>query len=104
MDGIGMGEGPYRRIADMEISDPRIDPSLVPEGSRAKVVNGPNNEYRDLPSVWTPNGYCITRWTPSEEERIAILRGEDIYVTLVTAGKINPMFVSIGPVDWKASE
>ncbi len=86
----------------MEISDPRIDPRLVPAGSRAQVVNGPRgDEYRDLPAVLTPTGYVITRWTPSLEERAAIAAGEDIYVTLVSGGAINPMFVTIGPVDWR---
>lgn len=84
----------------MEICDPRVDLSLVPEGSRATVINGPDNEYRDLPSVRTPNGYVITRWTLSDVERAAIVRGEDIFVTLLSDGAINPLFVTIGPVDW----
>lgn len=88
----------------MEISDPRIDPSLVPEGSRAKVVNGPHREYKDLPCVITPTGRFITRWTPTDEERRAILEGADIFVTLLSGGKINPFYVTIGPVNWKAGE
>jgi hypothetical protein len=83
----------------MEIADPRIDPKLVPEGSIAKVMNGPRNEYHDLPSVITPRPAVITRWTPTEEERLRILGGEDIYVTLVGL-PINPLFVTVGPVDW----
>lgn len=87
----------------MEISDPRIDPALVPEGSVARVVNGPEQEYRDLPCVITPTGRFITRWTPTEEERQQIARGEDIFVTLLSAGLINPFFVTVGPVDWTRS-
>jgi hypothetical protein len=83
----------------MELADPRIDPKLVPEGSIAKVLNGPRNEYIDLPSVITPRPSVITRWTPTPEERLKILGGEDIYVTLVGL-PINPLFVTVGPIDW----
>lgn len=58
-------------------------------------------EYRDLPSIRTPNGYVITRWALSEAERGAILTGEDIFVTLLSHGPINPLFVTVGPVDWR---
>lgn len=95
----------------MEIVDPRIDPSLVPEGSRAVVIAEHQDEYRDLPSVRTPavviDGrivtppQVITRWSPSLAERAAIVRGEDIFVTLLSSGAVNPMFVTVGPVDWR---
>lgn len=85
---------------DMEIADPRIDPRFVPEGSIAKVMNGPRgDEYRDLPSVITPDQQVITRWTLDDDERRKILEGEDIYVTLVGL-PINPLFVTVGPTDW----
>lgn len=83
----------------MELVDPRIDPRLVPEGSVAKVLNGPQNEYLDLPSVITPTRRVITRWTPTETERAKIFAGEDIYVTLIGL-PINPLFVTVGPIDW----
>jgi hypothetical protein len=85
----------------MEIVDPRVDPSLVPAGSRAVVIAEHQDEYRALPSVRTPNGYVITRWSLSGAERAAILRGEDIFVTLLSHGPINPLFVTVGPVDWR---
>lgn len=95
----------------MEPVDPRIDPALVPAGSRAIVVAEHQDEYIDLPSVHTPpvivNGEMvrppqfITRWSPTLEERAAIVRGEDIFVTILSAGSINPLFVTIGPVDWR---
>ncbi len=84
----------------MEIVDPRVDPALVPAGSRAIVIAEHQAEYRDLPSVVTPNGQVITRWSLSLEERAAIVRGEDIFVTILTAGAINPFFVTVGPVNW----
>jgi dihydrofolate reductase len=88
----------------MEIVDPRVHPSLVPAGSRAVVIAEHQKEYRDLPSIRTPNGYVITRWTLSDAERAAILRGEDIYVTLLSHGAINPLFVTVGPVNWNANQ
>lgn len=94
----------------MDIVDPRVDPVLVPAGSRAVVIAEHQEEYRDLPSIRTPPVFVddhlvqppqvITRWSLSPEERAAILRGEDIYVTLLSGGEINPFFVTVGPVDW----
>jgi dihydrofolate reductase len=86
----------------MEIVDPRVHPSLVPAGSKAVVIAEKQDEYRDLPSVRTPDGQVITRWSLSNEERAAIVRGEDIYVTILSHGSINPLFVTVGPVNWNA--
>lgn len=86
----------------MEIVDPRVHPSLVPDGSKAIVIAEHQDEYRDLPSIRTPNGYVITRWTLTDEERAAIVRGEDIYITLLSHGPINPLFATVGPVNWRA--
>jgi hypothetical protein len=85
----------------MEIVDPRVHPDLVPEGSRAVVIAEHQDEYRDLPSIRTPNGYVITRWSLTDEERAAILRGEDVYITLLSHGRINPLFATVGPVNWR---
>lgn len=83
-----------------EIVDPRVHPALLPAGSRAVVIAEHQDAYRDLPSIRTPDGQIITRWTLTDEERAAVVRGEDIYVTLLSAGPINPLFVTVGPVDW----
>lgn len=88
----------------MEIVDPRVNPALVPDGSRAIVIAEHQAEYRDLPSIRTPDGQVITRWTLTDEERAAILRGEDIYVTLISQGSINPFFVTVGPVNWRGGQ
>lgn len=87
----------------MEIVDPRVDPLLVPDGSKAVVIAEHQEEYRDLPSIRTPDGQVITRWSLTNEERAAIVRGEDIYVTLLSHGAINPLFVTVGPVNWRAA-
>jgi hypothetical protein len=87
----------------MDIVDPRVHPSLVPAGSKAVVIAEHQDEYRDLPSVRTPGGQVITRWSLTDDERAAIIRGEDIYVTILSHGSINPLFVTVGPVDWSAN-
>lgn len=94
----------------MKPIDPRIDPALVPAGSKAVVIAEHQDEYIDLPSVRTPmvmeDGvlkrppYVITRWELTDEERAAVVRGEDVYITLVSNGAINPLFATVGPVDW----
>jgi len=84
----------------MDIVDPRVDPCLVPEGSRAMVIAEHQPEYRDLPSIRTPNGYVITRWSFTDDERKAIAAGEDVYITLLSHGAINPLFATVGVVDW----
>ena len=88
----------------MEIVDPRPHPSLLPSGCRAVVVGEHQGEYRPLPSVRTPRGQVITRWSFSDAERAAILRGEDLYITLWSPGPINPLWVTVGPMHWAQVE
>lgn len=87
----------------MDIVDPRVPPSLVPPGSRATVIAKDQPEYRALPSIRTPDGQVITRWSFTDEERRAILRGEDLYITLMTFGPINPLLPTVGLIDWNRS-
>jgi hypothetical protein len=85
----------------MDIVDPRIDPKLVPHGSRARVYARNQPQYNNLPSVATPSGIVITRWSPTEDERRQILLGEDIYLATHTFNKpIQPISMSVGPQDW----
>lgn len=85
----------------MEVVDPRVDPSLVPDGSRAVVIAEHQSEFNNLPSIRTPDGQVITRWTFTDEERLAIVRGEDVYITLLSDGPINPLFATVGVVNWR---
>jgi hypothetical protein len=85
----------------MDIVDPRVDPALVPDGSRAIVIAEHQAEYQDLPSIRTPDGQVITRWSLTDEERLKVLGGEDIYITLLSHGPINPLFATVGPVNWR---
>ena len=86
----------------MEIVDPRVDPRLMPEGSRPHIYNGPHgNEYRDLPSIRTPAGAVISRWTLTDAERRAIADGEDLFLTVLTFNqRLQPVGLSVGPCDW----
>jgi len=64
------------------------------------VIAEHQREFENLPSVRTPNGYVITRWSLTAEERRRIVEGDDIYVTLLSHGPINPLFVTVGPCNW----
>jgi len=85
----------------MEPVDPRIDPAFVPDGSRAVVIAEHQPQYCPLPSVRTPDGKIITRWALSNDERAAILRGEDVFLTIWSHGPINPVCLTVGPCDWR---
>ena len=84
----------------MTPTDPRVDPRLVPDNSRAIVVAKDQPEYIPLPSVITPDHKVITRWELSTEERRAILNGEDIFLT-IWGTPIRPVMLTVGPIDWK---
>jgi hypothetical protein len=84
----------------MEFVDPCVPPCLVPPGSRPQVIAENQIEYQALPSIRTPDGQVITRLQLSDAERRAIAMGEDLYVTLLSHGSINPFFATVGPVDW----
>lgn len=86
----------------MEPSDPRVDPSLVPEGSRPVIMGKDQPEYLPLPAIKTPDGKVITRWKPSAEDLRKLAAGEDVFVTLWTFGQpMNPIHVAIGPSNWR---
>ena len=85
----------------MEPIDPRVDPSLLPDGSKAVVIAEHQAQYADLPSVRTPKGQVITRWRLSIDERKRIVQGEDVYITILSGGGINPLFATVGVVNWK---
>lgn len=87
----------------MTCIDPQVPPALVPAGSIPRLINSEDKGYVDLPTILTPNNYLITRWEPTPDERSAVLRGEDIYITLrVNPDRviISPMIVTVGPCDW----
>lgn len=87
----------------MNICDPRIDPALVPPGSKPVIIAKDQPEYNPLPSVRTPDGRVITRWSPTDAERSAILRGEDIFLTILTFNTpLQPVLLTVGPIDWTA--
>lgn len=90
----------------MEIMDPRIDPQLVPDGSFAVIkAKHQQDVYRALPSVQTPDGRVISRWSPSDAERLAIARGEDLYLTVLTFNKrLQPVLLTVGVIDWTRQE
>jgi hypothetical protein len=85
----------------MEPVDPRIDPALVPSGSRAIIIAEHQDEFKSLPSVRTPDGKIITRWELTDDERKRVLLGDDVFLTIISSGAICPVYLSVGPVDWR---
>ena len=85
----------------MKPIDPRVDPSLLPDGSKAMVIAEHQTQYKDLPSVRTPQGQVITRWSLTPAERNGIYEGEDVFITILSDGAINPFYATVGVVNWK---
>jgi hypothetical protein len=88
----------------MDVIDPRVPADLLPANCRALIVAEHQEEYVNVPAIVTPRGQVITRWELTDDERRAIFEGADVFVTLLSAGRISPFRVSIGPIDWKATE
>ena len=88
----------------MEPIDPRVDPSLLPDGSKAVVIAEHQPEYNNLPSVRTPQGQVITRWTLTPAERRCIFEGEDVFITILSNVAINPMYATVGAVKWRIDD
>jgi hypothetical protein len=80
--------------------DPCVDPAMVPEGSRPILI-AKDQDYKTLPSIITPGRVVITRWELTEEERVLIVCGADLYITIWGA-PIRPLLPTIGPIDWRA--
>ena len=86
----------------MEIVDPRVNPALVPEGSRASVYGTEQPEYHDLPAIHLPSGDVITRWAPTDDERRRLFEGEDLYLTIKTHNNpLQPVMLTVGLHDWR---
>lgn len=88
----------------MDILDPRVPPHLVPEHSRPIAIAEAQEEYQTLPSIRTPGGQVITRWQFDESERKALLCGDDLFITILSSGAINPLLPNVGLRDWRLTE
>lgn len=90
----------------MEPVDPCIPVELLPDGTRAIIKAKDQPQYRPLPSVHTPAGCVITRWTLTDAERAAILRGDDVYLTVWTFNQaVQPVRLDVGPTgNWRDGE
>jgi hypothetical protein len=84
----------------MEPIDPRVSPQLIPLDSRPQVIEHGHVNNQPLPAIVTPRGLVITRWTLTDFERERIAAGEDVFLTIYAAGLLNPIGVSVGPMDW----
>ena len=87
----------------MKPINPRINPSLLPDGSVSVVIAEHQDEYLNLPSVRTAQGQVITRWSLSDEEIQRLVDGEDLYITILSSGTINPLLPTVGVVNWNGA-
>lgn len=77
---------------------------MVPLGSRALVIaEHQTDDYIPLPSIRTPDGKVISRWTLTDGERAAVLLGDDIFLTVWSPGPLQPVALTVGPCDWSQS-
>lgn len=83
----------------MEPITPNIPAALLPRRVRLIDIAAGQAEYRTLPSVVLVDR-VISRWSFSPEERAAVARGEDLYLSIMTVGAILPVDLSVGPYDW----
>lgn len=69
-------------------------PVLTPEFKDKEILMGENQpEYIPLPAI-RARGIVLTRWKPSDIERMAISNGADIYLSiLVGDGMMQPVKV-----------
>ena len=80
--------------------DPRVPAHLLPPGSRPFVIAEHQEEYLPLPSIRTPDGRVVTRWELTDAERAAIVRGEDLFLTVLAHGALQPVRLSVGLDTW----
>lgn len=80
---------------------PHVDQALLPAGSTEHIIAETQAEYRDLPAVRTPKCQVITRWQLTPEERQKLLDGDDVFLTVLAAGPVQPVILTVGTIDWK---
>lgn len=66
-----------------------IEPEVIPEGTKLVVYAKNQPEYIPLPVIKYPDGLLLTEWKLTEEEREAIIRGENIKLWIWTFN--NPL-------------
>ena len=77
------------------------------DGARRIVIAKDQAEYIPLPALVYPDGKVLTEWQPTEEERAALARGENIRLWVwvfphrcvccgaVEAGKLQPVALEV---------
>lgn len=62
-----------------------ISPVLTEEFIPNEVVYAKDQpQYLPLPSIRSTTGIVLTRWKPTEDERVALANGADIYLSVHT--------------------
>lgn len=83
----------------MEIIDPRVEAAVLPVGSKPLIFGKDQADtYQPLPSIITPAGKVITRWTLTDDEKRRLIEGEDLYLTIHTFNfPLQPVLLTVGP-------
>lgn len=76
---------------------------VLPGFKHREVIYGKSQPaYMPLPSLkgLTPEWPVLTRWKFNDAERIAIMNGEDLYLTVYTFGMaLQPLKLEVGDMD-----
>jgi len=75
-----------------------IDVDRMEPGTRVELITSSNQEVaKDLPAAVTPDGYVVSRWKLSDEDRHLVESGADIYVFVRAGGKpLQPISLVVG--------
>lgn len=67
-----------------------------PNGWEAIVIAKNQPEYLPLPSLVSADGRVVSRWKLTEEERVAVANGADLFLTVTThQARLQPVMLQI---------
>jgi hypothetical protein len=73
-----------------------ITPSAPVVGGQAVVFAKGQPEYLPLPAIVSPEGYVLTEWQLTEDERARLLSGEAIRLFIWTFGQaLQPVMLEV---------
>jgi hypothetical protein len=77
-------------LIDIELLEPGCQPQLITSTDQQAAY--------DLPAAITPDGQIVSRWRLTDEDRIRVCAGADLYVFIRTFGHpLQPMSIIVGP-------
>jgi hypothetical protein len=84
----------------MEITTPKAEMFLLPDGTREAKYAEHQPQYRTLPSLVTPDGKVISQWTPDANDLALLNNGTPITLVLYTFNQpLQPVVLAVGGLD-----